>query len=278
MLKSCRPVTGPRLSTCPHGGHGYNFVTRNLIPRTFLYIGIFFLIGCSTAKNARRADVQPSIPGFGACATSIETNGVMGSVRYVEGDPRRALWDEDGDGSPELEVRTTVDDAGRPAAETRALPDGTVIETVTRTFEGDRLVREEGDRFDERGKAGVDGETDWVRVLEWDGTKLVAETLDQRDAEMLPGVDGEPEFRVEYRFGEGGALTEAVKYRGDEIVARETLEAPSTGPTERWAIDFGDDGTVDLREDRTHDARGRLVEVRTEAFDGIRVVRHEFCR
>lgn len=233
-----------------------------------------FAFGCSGAPKTVDQPLPPN-PAAGVCNTRIESDGVAGSVRYVAGNPARALWDEDGDGSPDYEMRTTTDAQGRVTVVEKATPTGDVLERVVTTWEGDRVVEELGDVFDARGYQRADGTPDWKIVRRYENGQLVEETIDQRDADMLPGIDGTPDFRVQWENRDGHPLA-GTRYHGDRAVAA-VANVWQKGRLVETRTDFGADGDVDLVQTYEYDDEGRLIRTHSSGPEGTRVLEHSYC-
>lgn len=244
-------------------------ISSRLIPA----VAAILSISCATTKP--RPPQVEAAAAVTACRTTVTTDGVEGIVRHVGGDPARQLWDIDGDGDIEYELRRTLDDRGRVTRLERALADGTVVERVAREWNGARLEAEVGDAFDAKGHAVADGAPDWRRDLVYDGDRLVEERIDQRDAAMLPGIDGTPEFRIVWKH-ESGHPVSATRFRGERPVAT-VVNVWRGALLAETRTDFGDDGTIDHVETHTYDERGRLVTSASKGPDGARTLRYAYC-
>lgn len=248
------------------------------MPFSFRILGAIAILsaGCAS-KPGPTMQTRPLEPGLGACKTQLQINGTTGLVRYVpDGKTTRELWDADGDGSPEAELRKRYDDQGRLVRIERLQPDGTVAERVERTYDGERLVMEETDRWTTEGHPGPDGTVDWRRELHWEQGALVSESIDELDEEGLPGTDGEPEFIVDWSVEDGHRISGTRRHRDGMVVATYALEWDGERLS-RQVIDYGADGKVD--QDIRYVWRGdRVTRIETTGTAGDSVVEHEYCR
>lgn len=224
---------------------------------TPLMIAIALVTGCATARPKKPATTRPLEPGVGACRAAIESEETTGLIRYV-GDAKetREIWDTDADGNPERELRKVRDADGRVIQIEQFDATGRLVQRIEREWDDDRLIAERGDRWDDQGRPGPDGEPDWVHQLEWDDGQLVAEYVDETDEDGLPGIDGEPEFVTKWTW-QGGRRVDGEKRHEGLVVASFEREYAG-GRLRREATDWGDDGTIDEETTYEYDAEGRV--------------------
>lgn len=232
-----------------------------LSTRTFLAIAILLLgtLGCRSGPRAI-APTFPLEPGLDACTTTIETNGVSGTIRTVrDAKTHRALIDLDGDGTPEEQRVSQLDGDGRITQIEVFTGDGNTIRSrETRTWEGRNLVRRSIDKLDAEGRPGVDGVADEVHELAWQDGTLVRESIDQLSADGLLGADGEPEFVTSWTHADGKRTTGTRVDVRDDAVLRVDRLSWSGDNLARQEIDLGGDGVVDTTIVNTWE-NGRLV-------------------
>lgn len=274
MLKSDNMSTTSGDSACASMGIRRTLV-NHLSFHFLLGIALFLAIGCKTAATDV-AETKPFVPGLGACKTTITTDTGEGLVRYVRDDTLvRQMWDVDGDGNIEAEVRHQFDTQGRLTTIERADAQGNVVEKITRKYDGLNLVEELGDRWQTDGTPGPDGTPDWRRDLDWRDGVLVEERIDELDEEQLPGIDGEPEFVVRWEL-EDGKRVRGERAHGDLVVATYAL-AWEGGRLKAQAVDLGADGRVD--EQTTYTWTGsRVTRVETTSPRGNTVLEHSYCQ
>lgn len=238
---------------------------------------LLIFAGACASKPQPVTQTRPVEPGLGACKTTLEHNGVRGMIRYVnENGAVREIWDANGDGATEAQLRKKYDAQGRLTTVERLTADGTVVERVERRYTDDRLTVEETDRYGADGHPGPDGAVDWRRELTWEDGALVRETIDELDAEGLPGVDGEPEFVIDWTVEAGHRTSGKRTHRDGMVVATYALDW-SDDRLVSQAIDFGADGTIDQTTRYTW--RGdRVTRVDSAGTTGESIITHDYCQ
>ncbi len=271
MLKPDSLSTTPGESARALAGIDHNRRLRGFIPGSPIFsIAMVTIacgaVACATTKPRPTTATQPFEPGSGACRATLKSAQNEGLIRYVDsGEETREIWDTDGDGSPERELRKVHDRQGRVIQIEQFDSTGRVIERIEREFDGDRLVAEKGDRFDEEGRPGPDGSPDWVRQLEWKEGRLVTEYVDETK-DGLPGIDGEPEFVTTWSWENGRQI--AGEKRHDGMVVASFEREYSGGRLQRETADWGADGTVDEETVYQYDAQGRVKRMEHRARNG----------
>jgi hypothetical protein len=234
-------------------------VKRRFIPPlpSLLLLVLVTASACATAKRKPPVVTYPFEPGSGACRASIEAPGSTGLVRYVVGpEETREIWDTDGDGNPEREVRKVRDTHGRVVKTEEFDASGTVIQRIEREWDDDHLLAERGDRWGTDGTPGPDGKPDWSRQLEWKQGRLVAEYLDETNAEGLPGIDGDPEFVTKWTWK--GSHRVAGEKRHDGMIVAALQREFDSDKLAVEKVDWGADGKVDEETRYEYDGQGRV--------------------